>query len=206
MKLSAVADEYRALFSTAVISPRRIGEVDAAITRIMLHQDQYLAVEKAVTRLADGAVIGTVPWYVIALIHNLECSLNFGQHLHNGDSLARPTHNDPAGRPPGWLDFPEEQRTWLRSAVDALRYDRLDQYTDWDVARICYCFETFNGWGYRGHGIHSPYLWAGTQHYTRGKYVRDGVYASEAVSEQIGSGVLLLRMTERNLVSLRAAV
>jgi lysozyme family protein len=39
-----------------------------------------------------------VPWYVIAVIHNMECGLDFTEHLHNSDPLARRTINDPPGR------------------------------------------------------------------------------------------------------------
>jgi lysozyme family protein len=191
MKISQVAAEYYELFNSAIISPRRIGEVDGIITQIMMHQNRYEAVESYTK----------VPWYVVALIHNLECSLSFRLHLHNGDSLKRKTRNDPAGRPPGW----DGTGTWEESALDALRYDRLDQYRDWDIARICFMFETFNGWGYRNRGIHSPYLWAGCQHYTKGKYVADHKYSASAVSQQLGSAVLLKRLTERHLVALRAS-
>ena len=190
MKISDVAGEYFRLFGSAIISPRRVGEVDGIVTQIFAHQARYEAVE---------ATSG-VPWYVVALIHNLECSLKFNQHLHNGDALNRKTYNDPAGRPPGW----DGTGTWEESALDALRYDRLTQYTDWDIARICYTFELYNGWGYRGKSIHSPYLWAGCQHYTAGKYIRDHVYDASAVSEQLGSAVILKRMTERHLIALRA--
>lgn len=197
MKIADVAAEYFTLFDTANIAQNRLGEANAIITQIMAHRDRYAAVE---ARTGTESHAG-VPWYVIALIHNLECSLRFDQHLHNGDPLSRKTVNDPAGRPPGW----DGGGTWEDSAVDALRYDRLDQFSDWDVARICFEFETFNGWGYRSHGIHSPYLWAGCQHYTAGKYVRDGVFDAHAVSDQIGTAVLLKQMTVRDLVTLRAA-
>ena len=39
-----------------------------------------------------------MPWYVIAVIHNMECGLDFTEHLHNGDPLARRTINDPPKR------------------------------------------------------------------------------------------------------------
>jgi lysozyme family protein len=39
-----------------------------------------------------------VPWYVIAVIHNMECGLDFTEHLHNGDPLACRTINDPPKR------------------------------------------------------------------------------------------------------------
>ncbi len=192
MKISAVAAEYYSLFTSAIVSPLHAGEINSIITQIIAHQDRYEAVERATG----------VPWFVIAIIHNMECGLKFNTHLHNGDALNRPTHNEPRGRPPGW----DGTGTWEASAADALRYDRLDQFSDWDIARICFEWETFNGWGYRSHGIHSPYLWSGCQHYQRGKFVLDGQYSPNAISEQIGTAVLLKRMTERKLVTLRAAL
>jgi lysozyme family protein len=194
MNLADLSPEYFALFESAVINPRRQAEVGGIVSRIVLHQDLYKAVE---------AACGT-PWYVVAIIHNLECDLNFGQHLHNGDPLSRPTVDDPAGRPPGWLALAAEDRTWQRSAVDALAYDHLNFKDGWDVARICFECETFNGWGYRRRGIHSPYLWAGSQHYTAGKYVSDGVFDAGAVSDQIGAAVVLKQMVLSNVVALAA--
>jgi len=59
--------------------------------------------------------------------------------------------------------------------------------------------EHYNGLGYRnGAGRDttppstSPYLWSMTDQYTRGKYVRDGVFDPEAVSQQVGAVPLLM--------------
>jgi lysozyme family protein len=35
---------------------------------------------------------------VIAMINNMDCGLDFSEHLHNGDPLARCTINDPPKR------------------------------------------------------------------------------------------------------------
>jgi lysozyme family protein len=141
-----------------------------------------------------------VPWFVVALIHGLECSFSFKQHLHNGDSLNHRTVNVPAGRPKtGSPPF-----DWVFSAVDAIEYDRLEQWTDWTVAGICYKLESYNGWGYRGHGINSPYLWSGSNNYERGKYVADGHWDSKAVSKQVGAIVALKWMVENHVTNLKA--
>jgi lysozyme family protein len=175
-----------------VITPGRIAEIDGIVQRIQTGQPKYQQVESATG----------VPWYVVALIHNLECDLSFQEHLHNGDSLADYTTDDPAGRPHVGHGPPF---AWLESAIDAIQYDRLDEFSNWDVARICYECESFNGWGYRDHGIVSPYLWAGCQHYTAGKYISDHVFSPTAVSDQIGAAVLLHRMTDTGYVALKAA-
>src|SRR6185437_13147463 len=56
--------------------------------------------------------------------------------------------------------------------------------------------EQYNGLGYAARGMPSPYLWAGTDQYRSGKYVRDGVYDSHAVDSQPGCAGLLLALSE----------
>jgi lysozyme family protein len=59
--------------------------------------------------------------------------------------------------------------------------------------------EQFNGFGYRVKGINSPYLWSFSNHYSKGKFTRDGFFDPNAVSKQIGAAVLLRRMSERQI-------
>ena len=54
--------------------------------------------------------------------------------------------------------------------------------------------EQYNGLGYAARGLPSPYLWAGTDQYRAGKYVRDGVYDFHAVDSQAGCAGLLLAL------------
>jgi lysozyme family protein len=137
-----------------------------------------------------------MPWWFVGLIHGLESSFNFRTHLHNGDSLKARTVNVPAGRPEtGHAPF-----SWEESAIDALTMDgkRYDKQDDWSIARCLWRLEGFNGYGYRLHrGIHTPYLWAGTNHYVAGKYVSDGKYDADAVSKQAGcAGTLKILLTK----------
>ena len=46
--------------------------------------------------------------------------------------------------------------------------------------------ERYNGLGYRNKGLPSPYVWAGTDKYTSGKYVADGVFDPNYVDQQLG--------------------
>jgi hypothetical protein len=128
----------------------------------------------------------------------MDCSLNFNEHLHNGDPLKKKTVNEPAGRPPGW----DGTGTWEQSALDALSYDNLTSWTDWSIAGICYKLEGYNGWGYRRDSIHTPYLWSFTNHYTSGKFIADGVWSESAVSAQCGCGGVLRRLAEMGKVTL----
>jgi lysozyme family protein len=76
---------------------------------------------------------------------------------------------------------------------------RLHLVTDWSVEHALWLLESFNGLGYRNGSarIHSPYLWAGTSHYVRGKYVRDHVFSKTAVSKQAGCGGLIKLLSEK---------
>ena len=58
------------------------------------------------------------------------------------------------------------------------------------------------GGGSLSHGIFTPYLWSGCQHYSRGKYVSDGVWDPNAVSKQIGCEVILHQLQSRGEISL----
>ena len=121
-----------------------MAEVEQVVQRILQYQNRYASI---------GAQ-STVPWYVIAVIHNMECGLDFTKHLHNGDSLKRRTVNVPAGRP----KIGQPPFTFEVSALDALEYDKLTEWDDWSIGGICYKLEGFNGWGYRARDINSPYL------------------------------------------------
>jgi lysozyme family protein len=191
MELAALAPEYQRLFNTCQTR-------DASAAGAIANRFPAFAPAYAPVVAATG-----VPAHVIFLVHHLEADLSFQKHLHNGDSLRRPTVNDPAGRPPKWKPaIPPSLADFQASAIDALRFDRLDQIAVWDVAGIAFALEKYNGWGYRKHGIADPYLWSGSQHYERGKYVSDGRFDPDAVSSQIGGMVILHELTLRKLVAL----
>ncbi len=146
---------------------------------------------------AVGDELG-IPWFFIGVIHNMEASLNFTRHLHNGDPLKARTVQVPAGRPKnGTPPF-----TWEESAIDALSMRGLNKAKDWSLAGILYQIEGYNGWGYRLYHPHvlSPYLWSFSNQYISGKYVEDGTWSDTAVSKQCGAAVILRRMAEKNLI------
>lgn len=164
--------------------PARTRDVSEAVSRILANKSRYVAVSQATG----------VPWWAIAIIHKMECNLSFEKHLHNGDRLTARTWRVPKGRPAkGKPPF-----TWEASAIDALQYDKLHLWRDWSVPGAAYCFEKFNGFGYRKYGIPSPYLWSFTNRYAQGKYVRDNVYDPNAVSEQSGAMALLYVLMQRD--------
>jgi lysozyme family protein len=188
---TALRSEYENLFNSCIIRPDRISIVNNTISQIQANKDRYLKVSK----------LTGIPWSFIAVIHNMEASLNFKSHLHNGDPLTARTVQVPAGYPKkGTPPF-----TWEDSAADALAIKRLGAQSDWSLAGTLFALEGYNGWGYRLYHPHvkSPYLWGGSNHYNTGKYVADGTWSDSAVSKQLGSAVLLRRMAETGLTEFK---
>lgn len=184
----ALGKEYEELFNTCNIKTEKLATVEGVIAKLLANQARYQSV---------GAARG-IPWYFIAVVHNLEASLNFKCHLHNGDPLSARTVQVPAGQPKkGNPPF-----TWEESAVDALALRGLGPKTDWSLAGTLYQLEGYNGWGYRLYHQHvlSPYLWSLSNHYVSGKYVADGKWSDTAVSQQCGGAAVLRRMVENGQI------
>jgi lysozyme family protein len=183
----ALRNDYERLFESCVIRPSRLAEVDAAADRLVANRARYERVSAS----------SGVPWPVVAVIHNMEASLRFTSHLHNGDPLTARTIQVPKGRPLGQPPF-----TWEVSAADALGMKALGGDTEWTVAGTLFVLEGYNGWGYRRFHpeVLTPYLWSGSAHYTSGKYVADGTFSESAVSKQTGAAVLMRRLAERGTI------
>lgn len=138
-----------------------------------------------------------VPWVFVGIVHLMESGGNFNLHLHNGDPLTARTVHVPKGRPAKH----KPPFTWEQSAVDALYRYRFDRDRPRSIPRLLWWLERYNGWGYHLYhhpskhaaGTLSPYLWAGCQHYTRGKYGSDGEYDETLKSKQIGAAVIFRR-------------
>jgi len=127
------------------------------------------------------------PWYLVAIIHSLESRNNFERGLHNGEAWNKKTTKVPKGLGPF--------KSWEDSAVNALGLvDAPEDFTH--IEDILHFLEKYNGTGYRKRGINSPYLWSYSNHYTSGKYIRDGKYDPNAVSKQIGAAILLKELKE----------
>jgi len=129
-----------------------------------------------------------VPWAVIAVIHERESSQNWGRSLAQGDPWNRVSVHVPAGRGPF--------NSWEEAAIDALVncHPHLARRKDWSLAGVLIGLELYNGLGYANKGVPSPYLWAGTNQYKSGKYVRDGLYDPSHVDQQLGCVAMLKSM------------
>lgn len=182
--------EYFRLFRACAVRPERVSQVDAFCGKMLAGKTR--ARYTALLRKEGWAL----PWYVLGLVHGLECNFSFGRHLHNGDPLSARTVRVPAGRPVGG----KPPYTWEESASDALRRRKLDRVRDWSLTNTLWVLESYNGLGYRLYHHSktlSPYLWSFSNQYTRGKYVADGKFSATAVSNQVGAATAL-----RHLVNL----
>jgi lysozyme family protein/peptidoglycan hydrolase-like protein with peptidoglycan-binding domain len=167
---AALEPEYLALMANMRVT--RAPAVEATAARLManVRAGRYKAV-------ADELGI---PQIFIATSFEREASSNFRLSPAQGDPIDRRSTHVPAGRGP----FAD----WHAAAVDAYKLDHLDQVgkAGWTWARLCYEGEIFNGFGYRAHGVHSPYDWAGTNAYAGGKYIADHVFSMAAQDSQLG--------------------
>ena len=186
MNVSQRLNEYTKLYSEMEIKPSALPEATLIANKIKANQDRYQEV--------SNAIGGLIPYYFIGIIHNLECGLDFTKHLHNGDSLKRRTVLVPQGRP---IDPPKNPNgyTFLESATDALKMKGYDKKESWTLPEILYRLEAYNGWAYYYKNIESPYLWAGSNNYVKGKYIADHVFDSEAISKQIGAALIIKLLT-----------
>ena len=177
LALEPSLDEYRTLFRRAVLRPEWDHQVEGVRRVLTDGKPRYQAVSQATG----------VPWFVIGILHYMESATNFRAHLHNGDPLTARTVHVPVGFPKnGGPPF-----TWEVSAIDALRLQRWDQLRIWTVQDTLSVFERYNGLSMRKRGIPTQFLWSGSNHYEKGKYLADGAFDPNSVSQQLGAAVLL---------------
>lgn len=130
-----------------------------------------------------------VPWEFIGLVHLMEAGCNPTRQILNGQRWDNVTTLVPVGRGP-W-------DAWEDSAIEALAALRGMPRTPGMIARE---LEIWNGLGYATRGLNSPYLWSGSNHGVGlGKFVRDGKYDPNAVSDQVGAMVVLRRLRFKGL-------
>ncbi|NOJ43763.1 hypothetical protein [Bradyrhizobium australiense] len=160
----------------------------ARLTRNFTPTARHLVAPAAKARYQAVSARTGVPWAAIAVIHERECSQDWTGSLAQGDPWNRVSVHVPAGRGPF--------RSWEEAAIDALvncaPYAARNK--DWSIGRTLAKLEQYNGLGYAARGRPSPYIWAGTDQYRSGKYVRDGVYDPNVVDGQPGCAGLLKTM------------
>jgi lysozyme family protein len=177
MTTSNAARWAKALFT-------RSTKINAAAAKIAANRSRFELVSK----------LTGVPWDVIGVIHYRESSNDFRGVLHNGQKIigtGKKTTLVPAGRGPF--------ATWEEAAIDALAncHPHLAKNKDWSIGTTLDKLEAYNGLGYRNKGLPSPFLWAGTDQYVKGKYVADGKFDPNHVDQQLGVAALLMKLREK---------
>lgn len=146
--------------------------------------------EKNKERYEKVSKVTGIPAELVAALHWREGSGNFDTYMHNGDPLrdkngnSIPTTHVPAGK---------LCKTWEESAIDALSSKEKQGLTSdsKDLNAYYEYAERYNGLGYRNKGVASPYVWSGTDKYSQGKYVADGVYNPSVKDRQLGVAAML---------------
>lgn len=129
-----------------------------------------------------------VPWFVIAVIHEREASQRFNANIAQGDPFDRVSVHEPAGRGP-FASFED-------AAVDALTNCApfAARWGDWSLGGALTLLEQYNGLGYARRNLPSPYNWASTDQYIKGKFTSDHHFDPDVVDTQLGCAAMLARM------------
>ena len=141
---------------------------------------------KARYRMVEGET--TVPWFIVAVIHEREAAQSWLANLAQGDPWNVVSIHVPKGQGPF--------ASWQAAAVNALTKSPpyAAHWDDWSTRGALTLLESYNGLGYAMRGVPSPYVWASTDQYHSGKYIADGHYDPNAVDHQLGCAALLARM------------
>lgn len=162
------------------VSQSLMGTFDVVARRLVDAKGRYVTVELQTN----------VPWPVIAVIHERESSQSWAASLAQGDPWSHVSIHVPAGRGPF--------KSWEDAAIDALCNcsPHAADWDDWSIEGTLTLLESYNGLGYFRMGAPSPYVWAGTNQYIRGKYIADGHFDPNAIDHQLGCAGLIQRMAK----------
>jgi lysozyme family protein len=139
----------------------------------------------------DLATQTGVPWFSIALIHQREASQSWRANIANGDPWNQKTKDVPRGRGP----FPNFRAAAIDALVNCSPY--AGRWKDWSAGGLLSLLELYNGEGYENyHHMASPYLFAGSDQYICGKYIKDGQFDPDAIDHQLGCAVMLKAIME----------
>lgn len=173
----SLKSEYDDLLSTMAVNS--VAAVEAVAKKLI--GPNYLPRYQHVSALTG------VPAVLIAALDERESGADPNAALGQGDPWNKISKHVPIGFGP-WS-------SWDEAAEFYVKYDHLnDNAYPWSWSYACFKAEAWNGFGPRAHGIHTGYLWSGTNHYSKGKYVADGVWNPDFVDKQLGVVPIMMRM------------
>jgi lysozyme family protein len=175
----ALKSEYTGLLVQMQIT--RVAEVAAAAERLLGFIDAG--------RYEAGCTATGVPQIVAAASFEREAGSNFRLNPAQGWPLSSRSRDVPYNGP-----FAD----WTTAQIAAYQIDGLDKVgaANWSWELGCYEEEGFNGWGYRAHGVPSPYLFGGSNIQRPGKYDADSKYNKNEMDTQLGVIPMMLRIVQ----------
>jgi lysozyme family protein len=131
----------------------------------------------------------SVPWWVIAVIHEREASQNFACSLAQGDPWNQISTHQPRGIGPFQSFIDAAVFSLTRCAPYAAKWK------DWTAGGTLTLLVLYNGTGYEQyHNEASPYDWGATNIEQEGKYIADRQWSATVWDQQIGCAAMLKSM------------
>ena len=131
----------------------------------------------------------SMPAALIAALHWRESSGDFSTYLHQGDPLGKKAVHVPSNIPifDVWEDAAVHALTMKNDLRDQLAIDSSTK----DAGKLATYSEYYNGLGYHNREQTSPYAFAGTSAYDKGKYVADSEFSANTRDRQLGTVVMM---------------
>ena len=167
-------------WNKCVITPSRLAEVN------IIARNLVSSLAKA--RYQDISELTKVPWWVIAVIHERECSQNWMGGLAQGDPWNQVSIHQPRGIGP----FKSFQDAAVYALTRAPPYAA--RWSDWSAGGTLTLLEQYNGLGYEQYNEPSPYNFGATNIEQPGKYIADGRYSATTWDTQLGCAAMLKAM------------
>lgn len=164
-------DEYTKDLAEMKLIPASVKEAEAVAKKLLANKARFMAVQ-------TGCGVPAL-WLMPTFERE---GPSFLDYFGNGDPLDKRTTDVPRGRGPF--------ETWEAGCMDSLHLDHVTQCSDWTWPMAAYEWEKWNGFGPRGHGRPTGYVWSGTNIYRGGKYVADGVWSRGTWDHQLGTVII----------------
>lgn len=182
-------DDHQRTFTDGMYDKHadRIGDASYDLSRYQWSLNRLAEIFEAnKERYEEVSAATDLPIELIAALHFRESSGDFSTYLHQGDPLGRQAVNHPANIPIFHEWEPAAEHALNDAYKKRIQRDLGITAETTDLAALSSYAEYYNGLGYHNKGRVSPYVYAGTDAYTGGKYVADGRYSSRAYDQQPG--------------------